>query len=241
MVKEAEKMGMMVWSELPVYQHIQFSDSTVPQKMEQMLKEMIGRDKNRCGIIIWCLSNETYASTPNRTNALIELTKKCRELDSSRLIVHVINSQQYANNSFKVWDPLYESSDVLALNEYIGWYLPWQGKPADTKWDIAIHNKPIFISEFGAEALYGNNDLPGDEAANWTEDYQAQVYKNQIEMFQTVPNLCGVSPWLLFDYRSPGRMHPKYQNGYNRKGLISEKGKEKKAWYVMRDYYNSIK
>ena len=241
MVKEAEKMGLMVWSELPVYQHIQFSDSAVPQKMEQMLTEMIRRDKNRCGIIIWSLSNETYPSTPNRTNALADLTKKCRELDSSRLIVHVTNSQQYEDNTFKISDPLYQFSDIIAINEYIGWYIPWQGKPAETKWNISISNKPIFISEFGAEALYGNNDLPGDAAGNWTETYQAQVYKNQIEMFPTVPNLCGVSPWLLFDYQSPGRMHPTYQRGYNRKGLISEKGEKKKAWYIMRDYYTNVK
>jgi len=241
MVKEAEKMGLMVWSELPVYQHIQFSDSVVPQKMERMLTEMIRRDKNRCGIVVWCLSNETYPSTPNRTNALIELTKKCRELDSSRLIVHVTNSQQYEGNTFKISDPLYQFSDIVALNEYIGWYIPWQGKPTDTKWSIAIPNKPVFISEFGAEALYGNNDLPGDIAGNWTETYQAQVYKNQIEMFKTVPNLCGVSAWLLFDYQSPGRMHPTFQHGYNRKGLISEKGEKKKAWYSMRDYFTNMK
>ena len=32
-------------------------------------------------------------------------------------------------------------------------------------------------------------------------------------------------------------MHPVYQNGYNRKGLLSEKGEKKKAWYIMQRYY----
>lgn len=237
MVKEAEKMGLMVWSELPIYQFIQFSDSLVPKKMETMLKEMIRRDKNRSGVVVWSLSNETYPGTPNRNEALIELTQKCKAIDSTRLITHVINTQGYTNNSFNVWDPLYKYSDLVAINEYIGWYVPWQGKPSETKWQFAFPEKPVFISEFGGEAVYGNNSQATDEAANWTEEYQKQIYANQIELFKTIPNLCGVSPWLLFDYKSLGRMNQVYQKGYNRKGLLSEKGEKKLAWYIMNEYY----
>lgn len=85
--------------------------------------------------------------------------------------------------------------------------------------------------------MYGNNDGPTDEAAYWTEEYQEKIYTDQVEMFKTVPNLAGVCPWLLFDYRSLGRMHSVYQKGYNRKGLLSEKGEKKKAWYVMKEYF----
>ena len=239
MVKEAEKMGLMVWSELPIYQFIQFSDSLVPKKMETMLKEMIRRDKNRSGVVVWSLSNETYPGTPNRNEALIELTQKCKAIDSTRLITHVINTQGYTNNSFNVWDPLYKYSDLVAINEYIGWYVPWQGKPSETKWQFAFPEKPVFISEFGGEAVYGNNSQATDEAANWTEEYQKQIYANQIELFKTIPNLCGVSPWLLFDYKSLGRMNQVYQKGYNRKGLLSEKGEKKLAWYIMNEYYKN--
>ncbi|WP_323833463.1 glycoside hydrolase family 2 protein [Algoriphagus sp. D3-2-R+10] len=237
MVKEAERLGIMVWDELPVYQHIQFSDSLMPAKLEQMLQEMVGRDKNRCGVVVWALSNETYPSTLNRNDRLVELTQKCRALDSARLITHVINTQSYKNNTVEVWDSLYNHSDIIAINEYFGWYLPWQGKPSETKWNMNFPNKPVFISEFGGEAVYGNNDGPTDEAAYWTEGYQEKIYTDQVEMFNTVPNLVGVCPWLLFDYRSLGRMHSVYQKGYNRKGLMSEKGEKKKAWYVMKEYF----
>lgn len=236
-IDEAEKMGLMVWNELPVYQHIEFADSTVPVKMETMLHEMVRRDKNRCGVIIWSLSNETYPSTPNRDKELVELTKKCRALDSTRLITHVINTQTYSNNSFEIWDTLYRHSDLVSINEYVGWYLPWQGRPFDTKWKIVCPAKPVFISEFGGEALYGSKGRT-DEAAYWTEEYQEKIYKDQLEMFTTIPNLCGVCPWLLFDYRSTSRLHPVYQKGYNRKGLLSEMGNKKKAWYTMKAYYD---
>lgn len=237
MVKLAEKMGLMVWSELPIYQHIEFSSPGVSEKMDLMLREMIRRDRNRCGIIIWSLSNETYSSTPNRDNALIELTKTCRNLDSTRLITSVTNSQGYQNNTFHVWDSLYNYVDLISLNEYIGWYVPWQGKAADTKWKFSCNEKPVIISEFGGEALYGNSFGPKDEAAYWSEEYQEQIYKEQITMFDSIPNLTGVFPWILVDFRSPGRMHQVYQNGWNRKGLISNTGEKKKSWFIMKQYY----
>ena len=189
-LREAEKMGIMVWSELPVYQHVAFSDSTVPHKMDNMLREMIGRDKNRCAIIIWSLSNETYSFTPNRDNALINLIKTCRNLDNTRLITNVINANPYENNTYTLADTLYKYNDLLAINEYMGWYVPWQGKPSETKWNLICPDKPLFISEFGGEALYGSKYGPTDEAGYWTEEYQEQIYKDQIEMFKTVPNLC---------------------------------------------------
>ncbi|AOW21970.1 glycoside hydrolase family 2 protein [Urechidicola croceus] len=238
MVKLAEKMGLMVWSELPVYQHIEFSNPDVPQKMDLMMKEMIRRDRNRAAVVLWSLSNETYSFTENRDNALIELTKQCKLLDDTRLITHVINNQGYDNNTFNVWDTLYNHVDIIALNEYLGWYVPWQGKPSETKWKF-VNDKPVFISEFGGESLYGSNYGPKDEAASWSEEYQEKIYQDQIEMFNNVPNLIGVCPWILVDYRSSGRMHPVYQKGYNRKGLISENGEKKKSWYIMKEYFQT--
>jgi beta-glucuronidase len=238
MVKLAEKMGIMVWNEIPAYQHIEFASPTMPGKLEIMMKEMIQRDRNRCGVIIWSLSNETYASTPNRNQALKELAAKCHSEDSTRLVASVINNQGYEHNTVNVWDSLYQYYDVIAVNEYLGWYVPWQGNPADTKWKI-IYNKPVIISEFGGEAKYGSNFGPKDEANSWSEEYQEQIYKDQVTMFAHIPNLAGVCPWILFDYRSSGRMHPQKQNGYNRKGLMSEYGEKKKAWYVLKSYYES--
>jgi len=241
MVKLAEKMGIMVWDEIPVYQNIEFSAPGVTDKINLMMKEMIRRDRNRCGVIIWSLSNETYDSTPNRNEALIELSNQCRLLDSTRLITSPICTQGYENNTFNVWDKLYRYFDIMSINEYLGWYSPWQGKPKEVKWKLVCNDKPIVISEFGGEALYGSNYGPKDEAAYWSEEYQEKIYKDQIEMFGTTPNLSGICPWLLADYRSLGRMHPVFQKGWNRKGLISDRGEKKKAWYILQSYYKNIK
>ncbi|MCF3110635.1 glycoside hydrolase family 2 [Niabella sp. CC-SYL272] len=155
MVRTAERMGIMVWSEIPVYQHIDFSDSTVPHKITAMQQEMIARDKNRCAVIIWALSNETYPGTPNRDATLINITNACRNSDDTRLIVHVANTQGYANNVITVWDSIYNYSDLVAVNEYLGWYLPWQGNPAKTKWETKFPDKPLFIQNLVANPCLG--------------------------------------------------------------------------------------
>ena len=240
MIRLAEKMGIMVWDEIPVYQQVEFSTPGVSDKMDLMMREMVNRDKNRCGVIVWSLSNETSPS-PSRDRALVNLSDKCRQLDSTRLITSVINDQHYNNNAINVWDTLYRHFDIISLNEYLGWYVPWQGRPEDVKWNFVCKDKPIVISEFGGEALYGNNKGPKDEAASWSEEYQEQIFKDQVEMLKAIPDLCGTFPWLLVDYRSPGRMHPVYQNGWNRKGLLSDHGDKKKAWYILKAYYESTK
>jgi len=240
MVKQAEKMGLMVWDEIPVYQHIEFSTPGVTDKISLMLNEMIKRDRNRCGVTIWSVANETYTTTPNRDKVLIDLSKECRQLDSTRLITTVTCNQGYDNNAFNVWDPIFNYFDIISVNEYIGWYVPWQGNPKDTKWKLVNNEKPLFISEFGGESLYGNNGGPKDEANYWTEEYQEDIYKNQIELFKNTPNLVGVCPWILVDFRSLSRLNPVYQKGWNRKGLLSDKGEKKKAWYVMKSYFESI-
>jgi beta-glucuronidase len=161
-------------------------------------------------------------------------------VDSTRLITTVLCTQGYENNIVNVWDPLYCHFDVISVNEYLGWYVPWQGPPKDTKWRMVCDNKPVLISEFGGEALYGNHNGPADEAAWWNEEYQEQIYKNQVELFATIPNLCGTFPWILADFRSLSRMNQVYQKGWNRKGLLSDRGERKKAWFVLKAYYDSV-
>jgi beta-glucuronidase len=241
MLRMAEKQGFLIWSEIPVYQHIVFSNPSVVKKMRTMFDEELRRDKNRACIFIWSLSNETYDWTPNRNKALHDFIDYARSLDSTRLITSVSCTQGYDNNTFNICDPLYDNVDVVAVNEYLGWYSPFKGKPAEVKWKFRYSGKPMIISEFGGEALYGSNFGPKDEADSWSEEYQEQIYKNQIEMFKNTPNLVGTCPWILSDFRSPGRMQPVKQGGWNRKGIYSDRGEKKKAFYVLKQWYDSIK
>jgi len=90
------------------------------------------------------------------------------------------------------------------------------------------------MSEFGADALQGHH---GDELTRWTEDYQASFYEHQIKMLKRISFLRGTSPWILADFRSPRRPLPVIQDYWNRKGLVSDRGIKKKAFYIMQDFY----
>lgn len=82
--------------------------------------------------------------------------------------------------------------DVVAINKYMGWYHPWPVEPKNAIWEV-VTDKPLIISEFGGEALYGQS---GDEnvVSSWSEEYQARLYRDNIRMFDNIPNLRGVSP-----------------------------------------------
>ncbi|WP_205943017.1 glycoside hydrolase family 2 protein [Pedobacter frigidisoli] len=235
-VRMAEAMGLMMWEEIPVWQGIAFNDNIILDKAKNMLSEMVERDKNRCGIIIWSLSNETEPS-PDRNKVLTQMAAICRNLDSTRLVSSAFDHFNQEGNKITIDDELSKSLDVLAANKYMGWYAGWPSKPGEVLWESKF-NKPLIMSEFGGEAVSGQHG-PVDDKSVWGEEYQEQLYKDNIVMFNKIPFLAGVCPWIMADFRTPFRMNLKYQQGWNRKGLLSEKGEKKKAWYIIKDFYST--
>ncbi len=236
MTKMADEMGLMVWSEIPVYWTIQFDNDEVYKKAEQQLKEMISRDKNRASIVIWSMANETPLGN-ERTKFISDLAAKTKELDPTRLtsaalLVWGDKNDPYLKN---IDDPLGQYLDVLAINEYVGWYEGAPEKCDSIEWK-SKYNKPLIISEFGGGALYNHH---GTKNERWTEDYQSEIYRYQVKMFETIPMLKGISPWILKDFRSPRRLLPEIQDNFNRKGLISEEGQKKEAYFIMKEFYGS--
>lgn len=237
-VRLAEKMGFILWQEIPIWQGIDFTDNSTRKKAQRMLTEMIKRDQNRCAVGYWGIANETQPSK-ERNEFLTSLLETGKKLDTTRLYVAAFDLVRFNREKkcFVMEDSFTSQLDVVAVNKYMGWYHPWPIEPENAVWEV-IPDKPLIISEFGGEALYGQS---GDEnvASSWSEEYQARLYRDNIRMFDNIPNLRGVSPWILFDFRSPFRFHPTNQDGWNRKGLISDQGMRKKAWYLMKDYYKT--
>ena len=236
MTRMADRLGLLVWSEIPVYQGIDFKNQQVLDKALRQLTEMITRDRNRAAIIFWSVSNETPKSA-ERTAFLHQLITTARSLDPTRLITAATNQVSTPAPHKKVFDdPIIADLDVYGINEYIAWY---EGIPADldvTNWSAA-YNKPMIVSEFGGDAKQG---LHGAGNQRWTEEYQEEIYRHQIASLRKIPFLRGMSPWILKDFRSPHRQLPGIQDGYNRKGLISENGERKKAFYILQAYYHEL-
>ena len=236
MLREADKMGIMVWSEIPVYWTIQWENPTTLENAQNQLSEMIGRDKNRAAVVIWSMANETPVGDA-RLSFLRKLIDRARSLDSTRLISAAMERHYVEGTTTQmIDDPLGEYVDVFGCNEYVGWYDGLPDKIDRVDWKMK-YQKPLIMTEFGGEAPYGNH---GDNLTRWTEEYQENVYQHQVNMLKRISFLRGTCPWILMDFRSPRRPLTGIQDFYNRKGLISDQGQKKKAFYVMQKYYQGL-
>ena len=231
MVREAERMGILVWSEIPCYWTIAWTNPATLDNARQQLTDMIRRDHNRANVIIWSIANETPHSA-ERDAFLGTLAKHARSLDDTRLIsmaMEVTGASNYVN---RLNDNMNEYVDVVSFNQYIGWYRDVNDAPKMT-WEIP-YNKPVIISEFGGGARYGYH---GAKNQRWTEEFQENLYRENTAMLDKIDGLSGTTPWILKDFRSPRRVLPGVQDYYNRKGLFSDKGERKLAFYVLQQWY----
>jgi beta-glucuronidase len=231
MLRAADRMGLMVWSENPVYWALQFENPKVLAKAGQQLDEEIGTSRNHASIILWSMANET-PSTDARTRFIETLAARARQLDSTRLITAALLVRAEGHTKV-IDDPLGKALDVIGFNEYIGWY-EQQPEGADTtQWRID-YQKPLIVSEFGGAAKAG---LHGADTDRWTEEFQANIYRHQLGMLNRIPQLRGMTPWLLMDFRSPNRPLVGIQDEFNRKGLISDQGQKKQAFFLLQKAY----
>jgi beta-glucuronidase len=236
MIRQAEKMGIMVWSEIPVYWTIQWGNPDTYKNAENQLTDMITRDKNRTNIIIWSIANETPQS-PERYEFLSKLAAKARSMDNVRFVSAALEKEELKPGLMTVNDELSKLFDIISFNEYVGWYDGLPEKCDQVNWTFS-EKKPVIISEFGGECVYG---LRGGKTDRFSEDYQEDMYMRSINMFKRIPGLAGTTPWILKDFRSPRRLLPDLQDDFNRKGLVSDKGQKKRAFYVMQKWYEELK
>jgi beta-glucuronidase len=235
MLRAADRMGILVWSENPVYWAVQFDKPEVYAKAEHQLDELINTQRNHPAVILWSMANETPLNDA-RTKFISGLAAHAHELDPTRLITAalLVHTESNGDRSTKVVDdPLGQYLDVIGTNEYIGWYEQHPETADTTDWKI-MYDKPLIMSEFGGDAKAGLHGKPNER---WTEEYQANIYRHQFGMLNRIPQLRGMSPWILMDFRSPNRVLPGIEDYYNRKGLITEQGVKKQAFFVLQKEY----
>ena len=168
MTRAADRLGLLVWSEIPVYWTIAWTNAATLANARQQLAEMIARDQNRASVILWSVANETPI-TDARTRFLRRLVDDAHAADPTRLVTAALE-HHYAKNgdgdggagaaTVIVDDPLGAALDVLGLNEYVGWYDGLPEKCDRLTWRTA-YQKPLVVSELGADAKAG---LHGDDA-----------------------------------------------------------------------------
>ncbi len=230
-VREAERMGLMVWDEIPCYWTIDWENEETYRNAQTQLHDMIKRDRNRANVVVWSVANETPHSDA-RDSFLRKLINYARSQDSTRLVSLAMEVTFATNYENILQDNLHDDVDLVAFNQYVGWYRDVNDAPK-MKWTIP-YDKPVVVSEFGGGALAGYH---GDKQQRWTEEFQENLYKENLAMLDKVDGLAGTIPWILMDFYSPRRPLYGTQDWHNRKGLVSEKGDKKKAFYVVQSWY----
>jgi len=238
MLRMADQMGLLVWGEVPVYWTIQWENPRTLHNAENQLNEMITRDHNRAALIIYSVANETPISDA-RNRFLRQLIQDAHSADPTRLVSAALQAREVVEENritIHIDDPIASDLDVLGNNEYIGWYVRRPGEADSIDW-VSAYDKPLIMSEFGGDALFGRH---GDPSTRWTEEYQENLYEHQIAMLKRISFLRGMTPWILKDFRSPRRTLPRVEDYFNRKGLVSDHGEKKKAFFVLQEFYREL-
>ena len=232
MAKLADREGLLLWEEIPVYWAIRFTREETYQDAENQLKELIYRDWNRASVIIWSVGNEN-ADSDERLAFMKRLADCAHAVDETRMVsaACLVSMDRLA-----IADRLAAYLDIIGLNEYFGWYSP-DFDQLPQLFANSDPSKPVIITEFGADAMPGYHGTIRDKG---TEEYQAYVYERQAQTLRDIDYVKGTTPWILYDFRCPRRTSA-IQGYYNRKGLLSpDQAYQKLAFDVLRKYYQEL-
>lgn len=248
-MRMADREGMLIIDEIPAVSLNFFgSEDDVATRLamcKQQLEELVARDKNHASVIMWSVANEPFGGmiarmiNPNvpenyneigRTflNTLIELAHR---LDATRpaTLVGVMTGPVE-------WVDL---ADVILINRYYGWYMQTgrivEGEKGLTQEldQLAELNKPLIVSEFGADAMAGMHSLP---AQVFTEDYQVDLIRMYLDVADRYDFVIGMHIWNFADFQATQSISR--VGGMNLKGVFTRARQPKMAAYMLRDRWN---
>jgi beta-glucuronidase len=237
----ADQMGIMLWSEIPVYQVHDSELPAVTPAAVALLRENILQNGNHPSIVTWSIANELDPVVgPAQSTYIADAVAAAHALDPTRPVA--LAYQGYPGVPCQAG---YKPLALIGINDYFGWYAGPGGEIADpsliSSYLEAEHScyphQAIMISEFGAEA---NRSGPVDERG--TYEYQSEFITNQLAAIDAEPWLSGAIYWALTDFLvrpgwSGGNPYP--TPPLFSKGLIGFDGTQKPAWALVRAAYTA--
>ena len=220
----ADEFGILILEEIPVYWSNDFKNPEVLKLALSMVKTLIFRDFNHPSVILWSMGNEIPVEHRACNQFINQMMQYARKLDSSRIVTYV--------SSRWLIDRLRRKSDLPCVNLYFGWYL-FSERNLNMILDLmheAAPSQPLLITEFGAGAQLG---FHSKEYQKFSEEKQASILSHSIETFNAKNYIAGWIIWIYRDFRSPMRTN-QYQQGFNRKGVVSDKNEPKLITKVLK-------
>lgn len=219
-----------------------FDSSKWREDHAESLQAMVRASCNHPSVIIWGFLNEGGTNQDFSRAVIEETVATLRRLDPSRLITYA--------TMFPSADKYFNLIDIISINIYPGWYgcedveqpikciEPHVARCMESIDAQGFSDKPVLISEIGAEALYGWRDSHEDF---FTEQYQAEYLKTACHVALKHPRCCGIALWHFSDARtySGGRslMRPRT---FNNKGTLDEYRRPKAAYQAVREAFHTL-
>jgi beta-glucuronidase len=245
MYELADREGLLMWSEIPVYAvKTKFLKRLEVRKLAaRELEANILVNQNHPSIMLWSIGNELSSRPgPVQQDYIQRATRQAKALDPSRPIGLAVAGYPAAGCR-----PQYAPLDVIGINEYFGWYPGPNGQLADRDalsgfldaMRGCYPNKAIIVSEFGAEA---NRSGPVEEKG--TYEYQQDFVNFHLGVHASKPWLSGSIYWALQEFRvrpnwDGGNPHP--DPPIHEKGLLRFDGSKKPAWFDVERLFKSTR
>jgi beta-glucuronidase len=233
MLDLADELGFLVIDEMPAV-GLFFLENGLEKRStlcRQYLQEMIDRDKNHPSVILWSLANEPHSKPPHARPFFEQLYRDAKTLDPTRPVT-LVSFLGEAEDAF-------EFCDLVCLNRYYGWYyLGGNLELATTLLSAELDSlhekfqKPILLTEFGADALPGQHAQPPEM---FSEEYQAEMLVRQIEMLHQKPYVIGEHIWNLCDFKTSQGITR--MGGLNYKGIFTRDRRPKLAAHRVRELW----
>ncbi|MCJ1765702.1 beta-glucuronidase [Mammaliicoccus sciuri] len=205
---------------------------------EQVIKELIARDKNLACVVMWSIANEPDSASLGAKEYFEPLVNLAKELDPQNRPCTIVTLLNSLPDVCQVQDLV----DVLCLNRYYGWYVQSGDLEAAKEalrqeldgWLEKQPDKPIMFTEYGADTVVG---LHAIDDIMFTEEYQVKYYEANHEIIDQCPNFVGEQVWNFADFET--------SNGVirvqgNRKGIFTRERRPKAVAHYFRKRWNNI-
>jgi beta-glucuronidase len=227
-----DELGVYVWEESHA-RGVEFTHPRFAEQIEASTREMLAWHYNRPCIVIWGCLNECDAVSEQGQHVYARVLQQIKDFDPHR-------QATYATHHRKA-DRCLKYADIISLNIYTGGLVGTLGEIEPVIQDLLvwIHSdssggglgKPVIMSEFGAEALYGNR---GRLRNHWSEEYQTAVLDECLRVYLNHPDIVGAAIWQFCDCRVTESNFKWRPRSYNNKGTLDEYRRPKLAYEAVR-------
>lgn len=228
-----DEHGLFVWEEAHArgLSAEQMKNPNFDEQSALSVHEMITFHYNHPSIFVWGLLNECASDTEYGRRCYERLITQIRSLDSSRPVT-------FASCRFD-HDICLDLVDIVSYNFYPGWYHKTPCSEFLAERQEVIHKlggegKPLIISEIGAGAIYGYRS---NTNSKWTEDYQAEILREQIDAVLNLPGCSGVILWQYCDCRVDESWFSNRPKSQNNKGIVDMYRREKLGYYAVKEAF----